>query len=118
MRHYILQDGKSVEVPAPEWAQWMNRIGLGRVIKSDLVTVAEYDDQVRVSTVFLGMDHSFSDNAPPVLWETMIFGGKYDQFQNRYTSQEDALAGHARAVKCVKGEIDEEEAYGNGPSTD
>ena len=62
---------------------------------------------VKVSTVFLGLDHRFSDSledGPPVLWETMIFGGAHDEHQERYTSRADAIAGHARAVKMVKGE--------------
>lgn len=53
-------------------------------------------DGVRVSTVFLGLDHSFGAG-PPVLWETMIFGGDHDEYQERYTSYEDAVEGHARA---------------------
>ncbi len=39
--------------------------------------------QARVSTVFIGLDHRFSGEGPPVLFETMIFGGKLDEFQNR-----------------------------------
>ncbi len=26
-----------------------------------------------ISTVFLGIDHNFSGNGPPILWETMVF---------------------------------------------
>ena len=33
-----------------------------------------------------------------LLWETMIFGGKHDDFQERYTSYQDAIEGHMRAV--------------------
>lgn len=54
-----------------------------------------------VSTVFLGLDHSFTDDETPVLWETMIFGGPHDMYQDRYTSREDAVAGHAKAVKLA-----------------
>jgi len=76
------------------------------------------DDKVIVSTVFLGIDHSFhfavkeylegkeilfGDGAPhvPVLWETMIFGGAHDMYQERYASHEAALAGHARALELA-----------------
>ena len=58
--------------------------------------------EIHVSTVFLGLDHSFgSKNAPPVLWETMIFGGEHDQYQERYTSRDAALKGHATALTMV-----------------
>lgn len=56
---------------------------------------------VFVSTVFLGLDHSFS-GGPPLLFETMIFGGKHNDSQWRYSTWEEALAGHERAVKLAK----------------
>ncbi len=71
------------------------------------------NDDIRVSTVFLCMDHAplFDDNGnpiedgTPVLWETMIFGGEHDGYQERYTSHEDALAGHQRALDLVNESI-------------
>ena len=55
----------------------------------------------RVSTVFLGIDHGYNfDGRPPVLWETMVFGGPCDQEQERCAgSREQAEAMHA-AVAC------------------
>jgi hypothetical protein len=65
-----------------------------------------FDDQpvtgVEVSTVFLSIDHSHRADGRPVLWETMIFGGVFDQYQRRYTSKLDALTGHAWAVRLVE----------------
>ena len=61
-------------------------------------------DGVRISTIFLGMDHGWS-NTPdhkPILWETMIFNGEHDDYQERYTSHEDAVEGHKRALNLVK----------------
>lgn len=60
---------------------------------------------VRVSTVFLGIDHNHFDIGPPVLWETMIFGGRFDDWQDRYTSRADAVRGHAIAVGLVTGDV-------------
>jgi len=54
-------------------------------------------DEIRVSTKFLGMDHCYNDG-PPVLFETMIFGGAHDQYQERYTSWKKAKEGHAIAL--------------------
>ena len=59
---------------------------------------------VRVSTVFLGLDHSHSFDGPPVLWETMVFGGKYDGEQERYSSFEAAQCGHQQMIAKVFGE--------------
>ena len=85
--------------PQPEgdllaWAQWMGT-GDNQVIKREQV------GHVRVSTVFLGLDHGWG-NADPLLWETMVFGGKLDGLCERYASRADALAGHASVVAKVK----------------
>lgn len=74
----------------------------GRFAETDRHVAEDKIGDVRVSTVFLGLDHSY-DGGPPVLWETMIFGGEHDQHQERYTSRKDAEAGHAKAVALVKG---------------
>lgn len=60
-------------------------------------------DGVTVSTVFLGLDHNFGWEGPPILWETMIFGGEHDQYQERYSSADEAEIGHERALALVKG---------------
>lgn len=57
-------------------------------------------DGITISTVFLGLDHSWI-GGPPVLWETMIFGGEHDQYQERYYSFDDALDGHFKALELV-----------------
>ena len=57
---------------------------------------------VKISTVFLGLDHGFS-GGPPLFFETMIFGGKHDGYQDRYSTWDEAVAGHRRAVEMVKG---------------
>lgn len=63
----------------------------------------QHVDDVYISTVFLGLDHGFGGKNP-VLWETMIFGGEHDQYQERYISYQDALEGHYIAVQLVKKE--------------
>jgi len=85
--------------PQPEgdllaWAQWMGT-GDNQIVKREQV------GHVRVSTVFLGLDHGWG-NTDPLLWETMVFGGKLDGLCERYSSRADALAGHAAVVAKVK----------------
>lgn len=58
-----------------------------------------------VSTVFLGLDHSFGEGAP-LYFETMIFGGPEDQSQWRYTTWAQAEAGHARVVAALEAGIE------------
>lgn len=78
-----------------EWAQWFETA-------DRKVAYFERDD-VRVSTVFLGIDHRYSPNEPRQLFETMIFGGEHNDFQERYATRAEALAGHERAVAMVGG---------------
>lgn len=54
------------------------------------------DDECYVSTVFLSIDHAY-DGGLPVLFETMIFGGEHDEYQERYHTWEEAEYGHKRA---------------------
>lgn len=54
------------------------------------ICLDEYDGW-SLSTVFLTVDHCFM-GTQPVLWETMLFPGC--EYQRRYTSHEDAVAGH------------------------
>ena len=63
-----------------------------------------------VSTVDLGLDHSFGDG-PPLYYETMIFKKKDDEidwggeYQERYSTEEQAIIGHQRAIEYVKNHL-------------
>ena len=59
-------------------------------------------NSISISTVFLGIDHSFGYGNTPILFETMIFGGEHDEYQERYTTLAKAKKGHQRAVLKVK----------------
>ena len=37
----------------------------------------------------------------PILFETMIFGGEYDGYQERYSNYEDSFIGHKKACDLV-----------------
>jgi hypothetical protein len=58
-------------------------------------------DDVRVSTVFLGLDHSFFGHGPPMLFETMVFVNGSSVDCERYATWDEAEAGHARWVMQV-----------------
>jgi hypothetical protein len=67
------------------------------------VDVTKIDD-VMISTVFLGLDYRMSRRGPPLLFETKVFGGSLDRFQNRCATWDNAEAMHAEAVALVRGE--------------
>jgi hypothetical protein len=58
-------------------------------------------EEIRVSTVFLSLDHAHFDG-PPILFETMIFGGEHDMWQDRYATIEQARRGHQRVVENLR----------------
>lgn len=88
---YILKDGKPVKVrDIYEWAEKFEHA-------ERTIAVAE-SGGVRVSTVFLGVDQNHWGKGPPILFETMVFGGKGDHEMRRYATLEEARLGHERMV--------------------
>lgn len=77
-----------------EWARWFE--------SADKVALTEIGEGVRVSTVFLGINYDLSST--PLWFETMVFGGDHDQFCEHYSTLEQAVLGHERIVRMVKGE--------------
>ena len=64
--------------------------------------VAAYEKgDVLVSTVFLGLNHRFGDG-PPLLFETLVFGGPLDGEMDRYSTWDEAVAGHNAIVARVQ----------------
>lgn len=94
---YILKDKEPVECHSLiEWAEWLENNDNRRVAQTSV-------NGAGVSTVFLGLNHNFGDGLP-LLFETMIFGGKHDQYQDRCYSWGEAEAMHQKAVNLVKSE--------------
>ncbi len=114
---FIIKDGivESVD-DLMVWAKWMESEEGRKERRIGWTEVGEY----YVSTVFLGLDYSFSmsEDAKPVLFETMVFELKetteeifgkphtfnksVDDFGERWHTIEEARAGHDRIVEEVK----------------
>lgn len=115
---YVL-DPQGCPVPEPDllrWAEWFEHAD-----RTLAYTSVPDDEHPRawVSTVFLGLNHQWG-NGEPVLWETMAFLNQpthlelpdgqtrtfdrtsLDGTQQRYTSREAALLGHALMVEQVR----------------
>lgn len=82
--------------------------GMQEMIEASLpITTRLFSSQIgqsRISTVFLSMDHSLAGligDGTPVLFETMVFGGEYDEYQERYHTYDEAEEGHNRIVEMV-----------------
>jgi hypothetical protein len=104
--HYIL-DANGDPQPCEDlkvWGRWFEQSSKdrSRVVAADKDEGPDDGAEVLVSTVFLGLDHNFNASGPPVLWETMVFGGPLDQEMVRYTSRPAALAGHQTMCDRVR----------------
>lgn len=78
-----------------EWARLFDDLQYKRIALTRLWHGA------RVSTVWLGIDHNFSnDDGPPLIFETMVFGGRDggDLDCERYSTFAEAYAGHLTMV--------------------
>ena len=93
---YIL-DGTN-PVPCDDMLQW----GLWFQTADRRVAQDQLPDGVIVSTVFLGLDHRFVGDGPPLLFETMIFGGQHDGYQDRYATWTEAECGHRLALTIAQ----------------
>ena len=91
---YVLVGRKPVPEPdAIRWATWYE--------SADRRVAWHVVGDVRVSTVFIGLDHSFG-SGPPQFFETLVLGGEFNNFQERYATWTEAEAGHAVVLKWVK----------------
>lgn len=95
--YYILEGDEIVPVHQRIWAVWF-----GSNLKDRIIARTVVRDGIEVSTVFLGLDHRFGQAGPPLLFETMVFGGLLDQEQHRYATIIEARAGHSAMVERVK----------------
>ena len=97
--YYILNDaGQPVQAKTViEWAEWFEKADVDRRIALDEIT-----PNVKVSTVFLGLDHRFGMSGDPIIFETMIFGGPIDGHMRRYSTRFEAEEGHKDMVKLAK----------------
>lgn len=80
-----------------EWGDWFQNAE--RHVALTWVT-----SKVYVSTAFLGLDHNYSWEGPPVLFESMVFGASPFNMEvmARYTEWDHALAGHQKILTRVK----------------
>ncbi len=101
---YILEGHTPVLEPSVlVWAKWMENND--RIIARDTGNFTLHGKDPRdimVSTVFLGLDHSFGGDIP-ILFETMVFfDDGEDIAQERYCTWDEAVVGHNLMMKKIE----------------
>ena len=113
---HLWYDRKGRPIPMEAW-------GPLHADKSYQVLAQHWVRGWKVSTIWLGLDHSFGEG-PPVIFETMIFAPKdehaeedaerdgLDGYQWRYSTEAEAFAGHdrAKALVCAHVGVTEDQA--------
>lgn len=101
---YYLLDGHT-PVPTQDVRAWG---AMFEDLDGRRVGWTELTAEIAVSTVFIGLDHSFG-GGPPILFETMIVGlspdGGWDH-PHRYATWDQAERGHELAVEWTRSVID------------
>lgn len=107
--YYALGENGNPRVCSMEEFTELYRDNKRRIVKQE--NVGKYF----VSTVFLGLDHNYSETGPPILWETMVFHPNPDKTETRFKkieldgytercsgNQEQAEAMHERVLAKIK----------------
>src|SRR4051812_45017882 len=101
-----------------QWSELVSDPAYKRVALDYLPVPGVAADEAFVSTVWLGIDHSFGYGGPPLIFETMVFAGTVESqvfgrstrymrdvgdIQQRYSTEAEALAGHADVLaRCLE----------------
>ncbi len=107
MSTYFLNPDHTVrECTLEEWSSQHEDMRLNHTIT---LCFTELNNKA-ISTVWIGIDLNFLGNKP-LLFETMVFQGGTggDIYTDRYSTWDEALVGHQKAIEWVKAGCSEDE---------
>lgn len=91
--HWILDKYLNlVRVDLHTWAEFFEDMEQRRI------AFTRISPRITVSTVFLGIDYSFGSTGPPIVFESLVFGGKHNEEMLRYATYAEAVKGHNELV--------------------
>src|SRR3546814_15940299 len=94
LMHYKLDGRRSVPCDSlVEWSMWM--------AAGDRRVAGTWIDDVRISTVFLGLDHKHALGGDPHLFETLVVVDGRTTEMPRYFTWEDTQTGHAELTNHI-----------------
>ena len=94
---YYDRDGKSIT--QEEWQEKVADIEYQRVGVFETLANGE---KISVATIWMGMNQSFVPTEEPVIFQTMVFGGRNNGLCRRYSTELEALVGHNEIVDIVQ----------------
>jgi hypothetical protein len=91
---YFDRDGKPIS--QREWALHFGDLAYKHV------AITAIGDDIEISTVWIGINHRFFfDGGPPLIFETLVFGGPMDGYCWRWHNEDAARLGHEQVVERV-----------------
>lgn len=101
MYYFLNEDHTYIPCSLMKWANQFNEM--------DNHVADETINDKRISTIWMGSDHNYF-LGQPLLFETMVFGHGNDIYCERYTTWEQAVEGHKKAVQWVLDGCKEDES--------
>jgi hypothetical protein len=97
-RYYVLcADGVAEEPDFGQWVAW--HASWYEKLRCVARTSVKFGNVV---TVFLGVNMALAESDPPLLFETRVMGGWLDDQSERYSTLEEARAGHQAWVARIR----------------
>jgi hypothetical protein len=93
--YFILNGKETVPVEAEEWNKWFEENYNNRTV------AFTKQDNIEISTIFLGLNHNFSWRGAPLLFETMVFHNGHGQECVRTANWEEAEIAHHAMVRTI-----------------
>lgn len=93
-RFYILDGKRPKPATATEWITWLET--------AERQVARNTYPKVEVSTVFLGLDHNWSGQGKPLIFETMVFGGPHHLAGKRASTWSEAERNHKLFVRLAE----------------
>lgn len=112
--HWILDGKTPKQVSLVVWAEWLENMERRIVARS---YYQRHGKRIFASTVFIGLDHRFFGNGPPLLFETMVFDAEIKRgtfldgreftyreeiIMDRWSFYDEALEGHEMLFNRAK----------------
>lgn len=95
-----------VPIPADDEQYWAWHNELTPAKKSVLACILAQDtvDNIVISTIFTGVANIGYQDTKPMLFETMVTGGKWNKLIRRYVTYEDAMGNHDKILGNIMSE--------------
>lgn len=97
---YLLDENKNaIPCTTEKWSEQREEMSKNNTKHVAEETIGDY----WVSTVWLGLDHQWLDDGPPLIYETMVFDTDHHEiYCSRSSTWFEAEEGHREAVEWVK----------------